>query len=80
MSDTEKLPKVDLGTYSFLIIAFIVTVCSGSEHHSDTETRQKIDELRQSVTRLEKKVDALNTATRKPSAKATEPAAPGTQP
>ena len=60
--EKAKPPKVDLETNSLLLIALIVTVCSGSEHGSDRETRQKIEELHQSVTRLEKKIDALTTA------------------
>jgi outer membrane murein-binding lipoprotein Lpp len=58
-SQKPKLPQVELGWNSLLVIALIVTVCSGSEHGSDRETRQQIDELREAVTRLEKKVDAL---------------------
>jgi hypothetical protein len=61
-SQKPKLPKVELGSNSLLVIALIVTVCSGSEHGSDRETRQQIDELHKAVARLEEKVDALATA------------------
>lgn len=78
MSDTSapdkvKLPKVDLGTNSLLIIAFIVTVCSGSEQRSNSETREKIQELQQSVARLEAKIDVLTTAAPAAAAPTTKP-------
>lgn len=58
-SPKTPLPKVDLGANSFLLIALIVTVCSGSEHRSDKETRERIEKLQETVLRLEKKIDAL---------------------
>ena len=79
-SKQPELPKVDLGRNSLLLIAIIVTVCSGSEHGSDSATRQKIDELQQAVTRLEKKMDAVAAATPAAPSKSSAPAATGTQP
>lgn len=78
--EKAKLPKVDLGTNSFLLIALIVTVCSGSEHGSDRETRQKIEELNQAVTRLEKKIDALTAAAPGQPAKAAVTSSTGAPP
>lgn len=56
-----KLPKVELGGNSLLIIALIVGVCSGSEHRGQNETQKEMEQLRQTVERLEKKVDQINT-------------------
>jgi cell division protein FtsB len=55
-----KAPKVELGNNSLLLIAFIVTLCSGSEQYNQNETQKEIAELRATVARLEQKVDKLN--------------------